>query len=59
MTIQPISNEDIIVWPDGTFCCRLELPEYGYMGDDYIVYPVDSAEWHGLMTEQEKSHAHN
>lgn len=55
MTIQPISNEDIMVWPDGTFCCRLELPEYGYMGDDYVTHPVGSPEWKSYMQEEPKA----
>lgn len=46
MSIQPISNEDIIVWPDGTWCARGDLAEYQHMSDDYIVLPDGSIEWH-------------
>lgn len=46
MNIKPISEDDIIVWPDGTWCYRRDLDDYGWMSDDYIVFPVDSAEWH-------------
>jgi len=45
MTIQKISGDDIIVWPDGTTCYRHDLGDFGHMSDDYIVLPAGSAEW--------------
>lgn len=42
--IKPISKEDIIVWPDGTWCYREDLEQYSWMSDDYIVLPVDTPE---------------
>lgn len=31
------SDNDLIVWADGTFCFRYELEEYSWMSDDYYV----------------------
>ena len=40
------SSNDVLVWPDKTFCLRAELPEYARQkGDDYIVLRADSPEW--------------
>lgn len=40
MNIQPISKEDIMLWSDGTWCYREDLPEYQYMSDDFYVVSV-------------------
>lgn len=42
--IKPISCDDIMVWPDGTWCYRSELDEYAHMSDDYITLPADTQE---------------
>ena len=34
--------EDIILWPDGIWCYRHELAEYGWLSDDYIVIEYGS-----------------
>ena len=47
--IQPISADDLIIWPDGTMCDRSELPEMQHMGDDYEVVPVDTPRWCTLI----------
>ena len=39
------SIEDVMVWPDGSWCCRYELPEMGFKGDDYVVLRACTAEW--------------
>lgn len=36
---------DVMLWPDGTWCFRHELPEFGHMSDDYRVIIEDTAEW--------------
>ena len=46
--IQSISDDDLIVWPDGTTCFRSELPEFIYMSDDFEVVPVDCLRWFEL-----------
>ena len=48
--ITPISGDDILVWPDSTWCLRSEVAEYSHMSDDYIVIPVDSADWDAFLT---------
>lgn len=45
MTIQPISNDDVCLWPDGTWCYRYELPEMSHMSDDYQVLAFGSADY--------------
>lgn len=54
MTIRPISDEDLLVWPDGTRCYRSEYArgEYAYLGDDFIVLPADSEEWRAAVSEE-------
>jgi hypothetical protein len=41
--------EDILMWPDGTWCYRHELSEMTHMSDDYRVIAFDSAEYKELM----------
>lgn len=42
---EPISSDDILVWPDGTWCFRQFLHEYAYMSDDFRVIPDGTHEW--------------
>ena len=42
MTIQRISDEDVIVWPCGTWCLREQLHEMTWLSDDYEVMPWNS-----------------
>jgi hypothetical protein len=35
--IRPASQEDILRWPDGTWCFRCELYWMSHMSDDYEV----------------------
>ena len=39
---EPTSDDDLILWPDGTWCFRSDLPMYSHMSDDYTVVPVDT-----------------
>lgn len=48
-SIQPISNEDVIEWPDGDWCYREALPEMAHKSDDYIVHPVGSPTWQAIV----------
>lgn len=43
--IKPADPDDLILWADGTWCVRSELPEYGWMSDDIRVVPVDTPEY--------------
>ena len=49
MRVQPISGEDVLEWPDGTWCTRDELPDMSHMSDDYIVHPYSSPSWFNFM----------
>lgn len=49
-----LSNDDIIVWPDGTWCERENIHEYEHMSDDRTVLWADSPEWIAFW-EQERS----
>lgn len=33
--------DDLIIWPCGTSCFACELPEFGFMSDDYERVSVD------------------
>jgi len=46
-------GEDIIRWPDGSWCYREELDEYGWKSDDYETIPFGTAEWERIVTEKE------
>lgn len=37
-----MDNEDICVWPDGTYCTLGEVEEYYFMSDDYEVLAYNS-----------------
>lgn len=40
-----MSEDDVILWPDGTWCYRYQLPEYSHMSDDYRVIEFDTFEY--------------
>lgn len=40
--IRPIKPDDILLWPDGTWCYRHDLHEMGHKSDDYEVIPFGS-----------------
>ena len=44
--------EDLILWPDDTWCYRYELYEMNHMGDDYEVLSYDSDEYNKFFKEQ-------
>lgn len=49
--IKPISNEDIMVWPDGTWCFRHQLPEMSHKSDDYVVFPEGTPEADAILAD--------
>ncbi len=53
MNIKPISDEDVIVWPDGFWVFRSELPSFSHRSDDYMVIPAESPDWHNFLEAQE------
>ena len=46
---QKTDPEDVIKWPDDTWCYRNELSYFGYMSDDYEVLYSDTAAWREFM----------
>ncbi len=51
-TIRAHTPEDIVLWPDGTWCFYEDLAEYGFMSDDFEVIPAGSARWEELEGSQ-------
>ena len=37
--------DDILLWPDSTWCFRHELSQYSHMSDDYETIKSDSGKW--------------
>lgn len=35
-----MNPDDILLWPDGTWCYSSDLSEYAFMSDDYEVIKV-------------------
>ena len=44
--------EDLILWPDDTWCYRYELYEMNHPCDDYEVLSYDSDEYNKFFKEQ-------
>ena len=44
--------EDVILWPDGTWCYRYELVEYGHTSDDYVVLEYGTTRWNRFLKEE-------
>ena len=42
--------EDIIVWPDGTWCYVEEIDDMNHMSDDYQVIPFGSHEHSAIQS---------
>lgn len=40
--------EDIAVWPDGEWCFRDELGDYGWKSDDYEIVAFGTPRWHDV-----------
>lgn len=53
MNIRPVSQEDVIVWCDGTWCFREELHEVNWMSDDYLVIPAGSLEAEAFLAKEQ------
>lgn len=53
MTAAKPSIEDVMVWPDGSWCCRYELPEMGHKSDDYVTLRHGSPEWEAFFESED------
>ncbi|QGH45257.1 SIR2 family NAD-dependent deacetylase [Bacteriophage Eos] len=47
-----LSQEDIMLWADGTWCFRDELEEMTHMSDDYKVLLENSTEWEVFLLKE-------
>lgn len=47
-----LSQEDIMLWSDGTWCFRDELEEMTHMSDDYKVLLENSTEWELFLLKE-------
>lgn len=45
------SPDDILLWPDGEWCFRGYLHQYGHKSDDYEVIQAESFRWNALLEE--------
>ncbi|AEJ81316.1 gp057 [Erwinia phage vB_Eam-MM7] len=50
---QPLSPDDIVVWPDDSWCFRSELEEYTWKSDDYRWILISDSEYDSFMKSQE------
>lgn len=41
--------DDILIWPDGTWCYQFELHEMQWMSDDYERLQFDSPEYWAFL----------
>lgn len=51
MAIRPASPDDILRWPDGHWCFRSDLADFGHKSDDYEVLTEDHPEYPLLTAE--------
>lgn len=40
-----MNNEDLIIWPDNSWCYAEELEEYARKSDDYAIVSVDDPKY--------------
>lgn len=52
MQILTPKEDDILEWPDGTWCYRSELEEMSHMSDDYTTIPAGSERWELILCTQ-------
>lgn len=50
--LQPLSPDDIVVWPDDSWCFRSELEEYTWKSDDYRWILISDSEYEEFMRSQ-------
>lgn len=50
---QPLSPDDIVVWPDDSWCFRSELEEYTWKSDDYRWILISDSKYDSFMKARE------
>lgn len=48
---EPADPDDVLVWPDDSWCYRSELHEMSFKGDDYRTLFADTPEWSAFPTD--------
>ena len=48
---EPKSSDDLLLWPDGTWCEARDIDQYAHMSDDYERIPTDSVRAASLRGE--------
>lgn len=48
-----LHSDDILRWPDGSWCYRYELPEMAHKSDDYEVLSAGSAAWNRFHIDED------
>lgn len=51
MSVRLADPEDILLWPDGTWCYRHELAEMSHKSDDFEVITEQSPQYELLVAE--------
>jgi hypothetical protein len=49
MQIRPISDEDVMFWPDGIWCYREELCQMSHKSDDFEVIPYGTPRYWDIV----------
>ena len=44
------TKEDLVIWPDNSWCYLEDLEEYPWKSDDYIVVSVDDPKYDYYLT---------
>ena len=44
------NKEDLVVWPDDSWCYLEDLEEYTWKSDDYVVVSVDDPKYNYYLT---------
>jgi len=45
------NTNNLIIWPDDTWCFRFELEDYSHKSDDYYTLPFNSVECYQFLKE--------
>lgn len=40
-----MNNEDLVIWPDNSWCYAEEVEEYPWKSDDYMVVSIDDPKY--------------
>ena len=41
--------DDILLWPNGSWCYRSDIQDMSHLSDDYQVLRADSKQWHEFI----------